>query len=284
MTHIKTAEERVAIAGTYTRDDMQVNTATISIAKYAAMKEEAAELRAALSSTEDALDSSEAKLEQAQNSYEASEQEVRELRQELVKAQKEIGLFAELRKSNDVAIGGYIKRIAELEAQNTVMRGAMLENAYANGAQIRGELEAQPIEPAPTRDEIFKLYCEDKNAGDWHRPQENYTAGYRKGFKDAKQPAQEPVSSNELVKQEPVAWWNESTGGFHLSESSISEYEKRSHKITALYVKPATQEGEIKTALICEKCGTDRFKEPCPPRFIGNCGIVVTARPATQGE
>lgn len=66
MTHIKTAEERVAIAGAYTRDDMQVNTATISIAKYAAMKEEAAELRAALSSTEDALDSSEAKLEQAQ--------------------------------------------------------------------------------------------------------------------------------------------------------------------------------------------------------------------------
>lgn len=38
--------------------------------------------------------------------------------------------------------------------------------------------------------------------------------------------------------QEPVAWMNESTGGFHLSEASITEYEKRSHKITALYVKP----------------------------------------------
>jgi hypothetical protein len=44
-----------------------------------------------------------------------------------------------------------------------------------------------------TRDEIFKIYCEDKNAGDWHRPQENYEAGYRKGFKDAKS-----VGSNEL--------------------------------------------------------------------------------------
>jgi hypothetical protein len=40
-------------------------------------------------------------------------------------------------------------------------------------------------EPATTRDEIFKIYCEDKDAGDWHRPQENYEAGYRKGLKDS---------------------------------------------------------------------------------------------------
>lgn len=48
---------------------------------------------------------------------------------------------------------------------------------------------------------------------------------------DRKLIAQQPA-------QEPVAWMNESTGGFHLSEASITEYEKRSHKITALYVKP----------------------------------------------
>jgi hypothetical protein len=54
-------------------------------------------------------------------------------------------------------------------------------------------LEQEPVssnehvkqESKLTRDEIFKIYCEDKNAGDWHRPQENYQAGYRKGFKDS---------------------------------------------------------------------------------------------------
>ncbi len=44
----------------------------------------------------------------------------------------------------------------------------------------------QPAQdPTVTRDQIFNIYCDDKNAGDWHRPQENYEAGYRKGFSDA---------------------------------------------------------------------------------------------------
>lgn len=35
------------------------------------------------------------------------------------------------------------------------------------------------------RDQIFQIYCDDPNAGDWHRPQENYEAGYRKGLKES---------------------------------------------------------------------------------------------------
>lgn len=56
--------------------------------------------------------------------------------------------------------------------------------------RVEARLAQTQQEPATTRDEIFKIYCEDANAGDWHHSsQENYEAGYRKGLKDAKSQA-----------------------------------------------------------------------------------------------
>lgn len=68
---------------------------------------------------------------------------------------------------------------------------------------------------SPTRDEIFKIYCEDATAGDWHRPQENYAAGYRKGLKDAQLVKQDQEVLHKLLESildaservaMPVAW------------------------------------------------------------------------------
>jgi hypothetical protein len=48
-------------------------------------------------------------------------------------------------------------------------------------------LEIERFKLNPTREELFQIYCDDTNAGDWHRPQENYIAGYRQAMKHIKE-------------------------------------------------------------------------------------------------
>ena len=45
------------------------------------------------------------------------------------------------------------------------------------------EQQAQPEPVSLTDDHIFTIYCADTDAGDWHRPHQNYYAGLRMGLK-----------------------------------------------------------------------------------------------------
>lgn len=42
--------------------------------------------------------------------------------------------------------------------------------------------------PLPTTAELFEIYCNDKLAGDWHRAQQNYEAGFIAALKWLVQP------------------------------------------------------------------------------------------------
>jgi hypothetical protein len=42
-------------------------------------------------------------------------------------------------------------------------------------------LSTEPLKP--TDEELFKIYCLDEDAGDWHTPSNNYYAGFHMGWK-----------------------------------------------------------------------------------------------------
>ena len=54
----------------------------------------------------------------------------------------------------------------------------------AEATQVAQQAEQVP----PTDKELFKIYCADVSAGDWHPPSSNYYAGFHMGWKMATAP------------------------------------------------------------------------------------------------
>ena len=50
---------------------------------------------------------------------------------------------------------------------------------YTLHAALQPQAAAEPV----AMKQILQIYIDDVNAGDWHRPQQNYVAGWKAGYK-----------------------------------------------------------------------------------------------------
>jgi len=81
---------------------------------------------------------------------------------------------------------------------------------------------AEPV-ALPTSEEIFKIYCADKSAGEWHRHQSNYHAGYVSGWLHSAKANSPGAAAQALRVKELEAGWKPSKEAVMLAAKLAGE-------------------------------------------------------------